>query len=97
MITAFSVLVHPFDNEAVVINHRHDGSQVAHAYQYGDLADLAGLLLQARQMIEDQRKDDAAEYAAECEQIARGEGGGVQERETELEKHYDAQGFMFGI
>jgi len=97
MIKAFSVQVHPYECQAYVINHRQDGSQVVMCYPYGDLADMAGLLLQARQMIEDQLKADTAEYAAECEQIARGEGGGVQERETELEMSYDRQGFMFGI
>lgn len=95
MINGFAMLIHPFEREAVLINHRQDGSQVAVTYPYGDLAELAALILQARQVIEDQLKADAAEYAAECEQIAEAEGGGVQQRETALEMWHDGQGFDF--
>jgi hypothetical protein len=92
VINAFAVQVHPYERQATIINHLQDGSQVVLDYPYGDLADMAALLLQAKQMIEANIREEMAEAEAEAEQLAEAEGGGVRQRETALEMDYDRQG-----
>ncbi len=72
-----------------IINHHPDGTQTEAMYYAEDVPELVALLQHA---YGEWRDEIVAEMAAEAEQLAEAEGGGVRQRETELELKYSDQG-----
>jgi hypothetical protein len=73
-----------------IINHDLDGVQYEACYHADDVPELIALLKAAH---DEWLAECAADYENECIQLAEAEGGGVRQREAELELRFSALGY----